>query len=500
MHVALLGVVVFVRAALALAATAAPLASYDLEVAAAASLLATAYYAALTGFAVPAQRSLVMIAVALAALVSRRRVGARASSSRRRSSSCSSWIRSHRCRRRSGCRSSRSRFCWRSRRPGRWHAGRRAVCGAARASRSSSLRLQWWIGFALLPLTAWYFGEVSVVGPLVNLVAIPFFNLVSRAAGRARDARGCRSTPFGDWARAARARRRCARRHDGARLCMRSPSFAWAALAWPLPPAPALARGVRSACAFAMCGVGVAGPPARLARAAAGRACPRSTCRRTARRASSCSTSATASPFSSRRARIVCCSTRARRRVRGSTAARRSCLPALAASGRRGLDRLIVSHADNDHCRRRRGDRRRVSGRRRAEGARRRRARGSRRASQATMGMGRRSVRDPASREDFAARGNDSSCVLQVERARARCLSRATSSDAARARCSRRPIAADVVVVPHHGSATSSSPSFVAAVGARAGDRLGRLMRTAGASRGPRSGERWQRQRGGASS
>jgi competence protein ComEC len=29
------------------------------------------------------------------------------------------------------------------------------------------------------------------------------------------------------------------------------------------------------------------------------------------------------------------------------------------------------------------------------------------------------------------------------------------------------PVAADVVVVPHHGSATSSSPPFVAAVGAR---------------------------------
>jgi len=29
-----------------------------------------------------------------------------------------------------------------------------------------------------------------------------------------------------------------------------------------------------------------------------------------------------------------------------------------------------------------------------------------------------------------------------------------------------QPLAADVVVVPHHGSATSSSPAFVAAVGA----------------------------------
>src|SRR5690606_17857959 len=39
-------------------------------------------------------------------------------------------------------------------------------------------RLQWTIGFALVPLTAAFFGEISLAGPLVNLVAIPFFNLV----------------------------------------------------------------------------------------------------------------------------------------------------------------------------------------------------------------------------------------------------------------------------------------------------------------------------------
>ena len=74
MHVALLGLIVFVVLRFAWLRLKPPLASYDLEAAAAASLLATAYYAALTGFALPAQRSLLMIAVALAALVCRRRV------------------------------------------------------------------------------------------------------------------------------------------------------------------------------------------------------------------------------------------------------------------------------------------------------------------------------------------------------------------------------------------------------------------------------------------
>ena len=119
--------------------------------------------------------------------------------------------------------------------------GRRAVCGAARAPRSSSLRLQWWIGFALLPLTAWYFGEVSLVGPLVNLVAIPFFNaclvpltvLVTLAAiARRRRDLGSRRVVHavavlaGMTVRGSARRRRAARR--GARIgrCRRAPALA----------------------------------------------------------------------------------------------------------------------------------------------------------------------------------------------------------------------------------------------------------------------------------
>ena len=67
MHVALLGVLVFLLLRALWIRLPQPLASYDLEAAAVASVLATAYYAALTGFAVPAQRSLLMIVVALAA-------------------------------------------------------------------------------------------------------------------------------------------------------------------------------------------------------------------------------------------------------------------------------------------------------------------------------------------------------------------------------------------------------------------------------------------------
>jgi competence protein ComEC len=76
LHIGMLGVLVFVVLRALWIRLPQPLASYDLEVAAAASVASTAYYAALTGFAIPAQRSLLMIAIALALLVSRRAVGA----------------------------------------------------------------------------------------------------------------------------------------------------------------------------------------------------------------------------------------------------------------------------------------------------------------------------------------------------------------------------------------------------------------------------------------
>ena len=326
----------------------APLASYDLEVAAGASLLATAYYAALTGFAVPAQRSLVMIAVALAALVSRRRIERRAA---RRGDA----------RRRARLGSVRAAVgvvlavVRRGRDPARARgapaAGARVAgrgCGAARAPRSSSCACNGGSGSRCCRSPRGTSARSRIVGPLVNLVAIPFFNLVPRAADRARDARvvvrcargvgGAARARAGSLAGATvRALHAVARVADRGRVAL------------PLPPWPALAA---AALGVALAVGGAALPGRRLAWLAllpvvpAG-AAPR---RRTAARASSCSTSATGSPCSSRRARTGCCSMRGRRRRRVSTAASRSCLPALAAGGRRGLDRLIVSHADNDHA------------------------------------------------------------------------------------------------------------------------------------------------------
>jgi competence protein ComEC len=180
MHVALLGLAVFWALRWLWLRLPAPLHSFDLEAAAAASVLATAYYAALTGFAVPAQRSLVMIVVALAVLVSRRAIGA--------SQALAATL--------------LAVLVWDPFAPlsaSFWLsfvavavllalAAPRSVAGATadvvgrgvRAIRAirAFVGLQWSIGIALLPITAWYFGEVSIVGPVMNWVAIPLFNLV----------------------------------------------------------------------------------------------------------------------------------------------------------------------------------------------------------------------------------------------------------------------------------------------------------------------------------
>jgi competence protein ComEC len=68
----------------------------------------------------------------------------------------------------------------------------------------------------------------------------------------------------------------------------------------------------------------------------------------------------------------------------------------------------------------------------------------------------------------FGARGNDSSCVLRIETASfAALLTGDIEARGERALLPLPQVRADVVVVPHHGSATSSTEAFVAATRAR---------------------------------
>jgi competence protein ComEC len=142
----------------------------------------------------------------------------------------------------------------------------------------------------------------------------------------------------------------------------------------------------------------------------------------------------------------------------GGAAAEVSLLPYLRARGIRQVDRLVISHPDQDHaggaaalaralpvvvsppCRR--GDRWRWDG------------------------VEFRVLHPPPG---LQASDNDGSCALSVAGAGGRALLLADPESRGEAALLGEPVAADVVLLPHHGSRSSSAPALVATVGARLG-------------------------------
>jgi competence protein ComEC len=486
MHVALLGLFVFAALRFACLRLPAPLCSYDLEVASAASLLATVYYAALTGFALPAQRSLVMIAFALGALVSRRAVGAMQILAATllavlvwdpfAPQAASFWLSF-------GAVAMLLALAM----PKPIAVPTRKFPRRAGATVLEFVRLQWWIGFGLLPLTVWYFGEVSLVGPLVNVVAIPFFNLV--LVPLAVIATVVVSLDALSWASplVAAAGQVASTTVESLHAIAIAPA---AAYSLPMPPWPALVAAMIGV-AFAIGGSPLPGrrlawlallplfvPVQRLPERGAARAIV----------------------LDVGHGLAVIVETRTHRLLFDAGPATRSgfdtgaevVLPALAASGRRDLDLVIVSHADNDH------------------------AGGAPAVAAAFLGIetlvgpdvaapvGRRCERGQAWQWDgvrfeilhpsgeTVARGNDSSCVLKVTARGGSLLITGDIERRGESELVGRTLSADVVVVPHHGSATSSSPSFVAAVGATHAIVSAGFANRWGFPR-PEIRERWQR-------
>ncbi|HEY5623764.1 MAG TPA: DNA internalization-related competence protein ComEC/Rec2 [Gammaproteobacteria bacterium] len=149
------------------------IAPLDLHGAAAVSFFCACVYSFAAGFGVPTQRALIMLSVALLAIASRRRVGMTAGLSTAAmfvllrdplaTASASFWLSF-----------AAVALLWQL-------AGIRPVKGQARdATVREAVTLQWRLCLGLLPMTAFFFAEVSLVAPLVNLVAIPFvsFGLV----------------------------------------------------------------------------------------------------------------------------------------------------------------------------------------------------------------------------------------------------------------------------------------------------------------------------------
>jgi len=153
----------------------------------------------------------------------------------------------------------------------------------------------------------------------------------------------------------------------------------------------------------------------------------------------------------------------------GGAAAQVSLLPYLRARGVRAVDRLIISHEDMDH----------------AGGAAKLRAvlpvRRTTAATDARLphdepcrrgeawswdGVGFRVLHPPAG---FSGDDNDGSCAVLVSGPGGRALLLADPEAAGEAELVTQDIRADVVLLPHHGSRSSSGAALVAAVAARHG-------------------------------
>jgi competence protein ComEC len=154
----------------------------------------------------------------------------------------------------------------------------------------------------------------------------------------------------------------------------------------------------------------------------------------------------------------------------GGAAARVSLVPYLRARGVRRIDALILSHRDMDHA-------------------------GGASLLQGTFEVGRTVIQqdpDAPAHADACRQGerwhwdqvefqvlhpragmqgsdNDLSCVLSIRGPGGGALLLADPEAAAEQELLALPLAADVVLLPHHGSKTSSSPALTAAVSARLG-------------------------------
>lgn len=143
----------------------------------------------------------------------------------------------------------------------------------------------------------------------------------------------------------------------------------------------------------------------------------------------------------------------------GGAAARVSLLPYLRARGIRRIDRLVVSHPDQDHAG---GVAALTTALPVATGA-----APCRRGDTWAWDAVRFDVLHPPA--GAGGSDNDRSCAIRVSGAGGAALLLADPESAAEREMRAQALAADVVLLPHHGSRTSSSPDLIARVGARIG-------------------------------
>jgi competence protein ComEC len=320
--------------------------------------------------------------------------------------------------------------------------------------------LQWSIGCALLPLTAVFFGEISLIGPAVNLVAIPLFNLVLvpltllatlvvqvdalsatlappllhavgwLAAQTVACLHALASEPFAAFRASAPPPATVALAVAGVALAMPAHPLPGRRLGWlaVLPmfcPAPDTPADGDARVVVLDVGQGLAVSVATHSHRLLFDAGPRF-----------------GSGFDSGEDLVV---------------------PALAAGWPRKLDRLIVSHADNDHAGGAPAVLAAYAGAELLEGPDvALRGRACARGERWEWDGVRFAILHPPTQ--FAPLGNESSCVLKIDaRAGSVLITGDVEARGEEALLHSADLTSDVVVVPHHGSSTSSSAPFVAA-------------------------------------
>ncbi|NIP74297.1 MAG: DNA internalization-related competence protein ComEC/Rec2 [Gammaproteobacteria bacterium] len=325
-------------------------------------------------------------------------------------------------------------------------------------------RAQWLVALGLLPLTLLFFQRASVVAPLANLVAVPWVSLLVVPAVLGGVALLGVSPAAGGWLLG---------------LAERALGLLWQPLAWlagqpfaqwtqPAPPAWALAfavlgallllapRGLpgRSLGALLLLPALLVRPPApppgtaRLCQLDVGQGL--AVVVRTHRHVLVYDTGARFSPRFDAGSAVVA--------------------PYLRSQGVRRIDRLVLTHGDNDHI----GGLQGLTARTKVsdwlagepEAVRGVPARACRAGESWRWDGVSFSVLHP-SPEDDGLHGNDRSCVLRVDAGGAAALLTGDiQAPVERRLLGRSPgaLAADVLVAPHHGSNTSSTPGFVSAV------------------------------------
>lgn len=316
-------------------------------------------------------------------------------------------------------------------------------------------RAQWAMSLGLLPLTVWFFQQSSLAGPLANLVAVPWISfvvvpilLVALAAWCVAPFAFAPVAAVAAWAIATiRVLLEWLASWRWAEVHLPEPSLAAALLAALGAAIVLLPRAVPGRALGAVLVLPLALPP--LDRPRHGQFDVR---------VLDVGQGLSVLVTTSDHALLYDAGPRFRSGFDMGDAA---VVPALHALGHGTLDRLVVSHGDVDHA----GGAERVAAElapRRIDDAR----------SGTRCAAGERWTWDGVEfaflhpGQDFPDLGNDSSCVLRISTGRHAALLPGDNSALVEERLlrERAPLAATLLVSPHHGSRSSSSDAFVAAV------------------------------------